>query len=109
MSATIDCKPFRIHCEAAGSGALDVCAERTSTSFGQQVLRNGHAQLWDFVLVLAQQGSDGTLKTRVLLCHPDWDDPLEIASIESSPENLNVRVGTEEPVRSNREPVTKCS
>ena len=81
-------------------------ADGVSVRVSQTITRAGIDQMWDFVLVLAQQGSDGTLRTRVLLCHPDWDDPLEIASIESTPENLNVRVGTDDPVPSNQQIVT---
>ena len=45
---------------------------------------NGRQQLWDFILVLANRDRDGTLRTRVLLCHPDWDEPVEIAEVQSN-------------------------
>ena len=89
-------KPFRIHCDAATAGALDVRADRASIAFGQEVLRNGAQQVWDFVLVLADQ-KDNRLTTRILLCHPDWDEPLEVASIESNGESLKVGLGQSEP------------
>src|SRR5438045_2541382 len=97
---------FRIRCDTGASGVFDAGANRVSAAVGQNISRDGTQQMWDFLVVLSQQGSDGTLRTRVLLCHPDWDDPLEIASIESTPENLEVRIGREEPVPSNRPPVT---
>ena len=84
-------KPFRIHCDASAEGALDVRADRASVAFGQTVLRNGCRQVWDFILVLAEQ-SENLLTTRVLLCHPDWDEPLEVASIRSDGETLRIEL-----------------
>ena len=69
----------------------------------QQILRDGIEQMWDFLLVLSKRERNGKLSTRVLLCHPHWDDPLEIALIESDSENWDVRLGREDPVRSNRQ------
>ena len=54
--------------------------------------------MWDFVLVLSDR-KDGLLTTRVLLCHPDWDEPLEIAAVESDPEKMKVQVtGSQAPM-----------
>ena len=85
-------KPFRVQCNAAEFGALDVSGERASVICGQTILRNGVQELWDFVLVLANRTEDGTLTTRVLLCHPDWPEPQEIVSIHSNPQTISVRI-----------------
>ena len=88
---------FRIHCDAAGSAGLDVGADQASIILGQKVQRNGTQELWDFVLILAKKGDNGQLETRIVLCHPDWDDPIELASIESSRGALKVELARDEP------------
>lgn len=97
---------FHIRCDAGASGAFNATCDRVSVSVAQRIFRKNSEEMWDFVSVLAHRGSDGTLKTRVLLCHRDWDDPLELASIESNPENLKVRFGSEDPVTSNSRGIT---
>ena len=91
-------RPFSVHCDARSSGLLEVGANRLSVSIAQRIFRDGSEEMWDFVVVLAKQGSDGTLKTQVLLCHPQWDDPVELVSIESNSHDVTVRLGNENPV-----------
>ena len=38
--------------------------------------------MWDCILLVAKREADGTLKTQVLLCNPEWDEPMEVANIE---------------------------
>ena len=97
---------FHLHCDAETAGALDTSADRISVAVGQTILRDDTQQMWDFLLVLSKRERNGKLSTRVLLCHPHWDDPLEIALIESDSENWDVRLGREEPARSNPPGVT---
>ena len=84
--------PFAVRCEASPEGSLSVASKQLSVSVAQAILRDGADQMWEFVLVLAQRGIDGDLKTRVILCHPDWDDPVELACIESNEEGLKVEL-----------------
>src|SRR5437763_6539157 len=80
---------FRVKCESNRTGGFSGFSDKASLTLGQCIARDGVQQIWDFVLVLADR--KGTrLTTRVLLCHPDWDEPFEIASIESNGENLKV-------------------
>ena len=81
---------FSVNCDAGGSGGLQTGSDHLSIKVGQTIFRNGLQEMWDFVLVLAQEGTDGELKTQILLCHPDWDDPVELACIESSREGVTV-------------------
>lgn len=41
--------------------------------------------MWDSVAVEGKEDQDGTLVVRVLVFNPDWDEPLQIASIRSRP------------------------
>jgi hypothetical protein len=97
---------FHLHCDADTAGGFNAITERVSVVVGQAIVREGAEQMWDFLLVLSKLEANGTLATRVLLCHPDWDDPLEIALIESNSETWDVRLGREEPVRSNGQSIT---
>jgi hypothetical protein len=72
-------------------------------TLGQRIVRNGAEQLWDFVLVLAKQEGDGTLSTRVLLCHPDWNEPLQVVSIQSTSAGIKLSIAEPELVVGNHE------
>lgn len=81
--------PFSIRCNGGTEGSLSVTTRKLSVTIAQRIVRGGIDQMWDFLLVLADR--KGTqLTTRVLLCHPDWDEPVEVASIESNGGNLKV-------------------
>lgn len=64
---------------------------KLSVTIAQKILYSGVEQMWEFVLVLSDVES-GLLTTRVLLCHPDWPEPQEIACVESSPHSFHLRV-----------------
>lgn len=70
---------------------LHVSAERLSVTIGQKVVRAGIEEIWDSVLVLSDT-SDGLLITRVLLCHPSWTEPQEVARVESDLRNINIEI-----------------
>ena len=82
----IDSKEFFLHCDAGSAGLFVAHPDRLSLTVSQRILREGTEQMWDCLLVLCNREVDGTLRTRVLLCNPDWDEPLEIANIQSRPE-----------------------
>jgi hypothetical protein len=62
----------------ASGASLDV-------SVSQRILRNGREEMWDSVRVQAKKELDGTLTIRVVVFNPDWDGPLQVACIQSSP------------------------
>ena len=72
-------------------------------TLGQRIVRDGAEQLWDFVLLLAKRENDGALSTRVLLCHPDWAEPQEIVSIQSTTAGIQVSIAKPELAPGNRE------
>ncbi|MCI0724756.1 MAG: hypothetical protein L0338_38205 [Acidobacteria bacterium] len=86
--------PFRIECDAGESGRLCSFAKRASITVGQRILRDGAEEMWGSLVVLCHEEDDGALVIRVVLCHPDWDEPREIAVIRSSQKDapLGVRI-----------------
>jgi hypothetical protein len=76
-------KPFLIKCDAGESGQLCSSTQHASITVGQRILRDGAEEMWDSVVVLCQEEQDGALAIRVVLCHPDWDEPREIACLRS--------------------------
>jgi len=86
----VDETGFRIRCEGNRAGSFLASTDKLTVTVGQRIVRNGIREMWDFVFVSAEQSIDGQLKTRILLCHPDWDDPVELACIESNREGVTV-------------------
>lgn len=78
-------QPFAIRCNGGSAGNFCAGSDRLSVTVSQQIVTKGKEEMWDFVAVHSSQQPDGTLNTRVLLCHPDWDEPLEIVNIASRP------------------------
>jgi hypothetical protein len=101
MSKHASATAFQVRCDAGQSGSLLASTDYISITIGQSVRRDGTEQMWDFVLVLAKRGSDGALTTRILLCHPEWAEPLEVASVQSCPVGIDLRIANREPVPGN--------
>lgn len=76
-------RPFYVKSDAGAAGSFSASADQIFVTVSQRVLRDGKEQIWDCVVVHSNTELDGTLRTRVLLCNPDWDEPLEIANVES--------------------------
>jgi hypothetical protein len=76
---------FRVNCDADKSGRFLVETDSLWVRVGQRVLRDGTQQIWDSVTVEGKKEPDGTCVVRVLVFNPDWDEPLQIASIRSRP------------------------
>ncbi|MGB6875384.1 MAG: hypothetical protein WBD87_05065 [Candidatus Acidiferrales bacterium] len=47
--------------------------------------------MWDSVAIESTAEQDSTLVLRVIVFNPDWDEPLQIASIRSRPQHLESR------------------
>lgn len=79
---------FEVRCHAEGAGHLEVCSGSVSVRVGQRVRREGKEEFWGSLLVECKEQDDGSLTVEVVVCHPDWDEPVRIALIESSlPQN----------------------
>ena len=80
-----DNRKFEVECSAGEAGGLSVGSEFVSVKVGQRVRRGGIDQMWHSIGVLAKEDEGGNLVIRVLVFHPDWAEPLQIASIKSRP------------------------
>ena len=46
-------------------------------------------EIWESVGVEGKEQPDGSLLVRILIFNPDWDEPLQIASIQSRPDDAD--------------------
>jgi hypothetical protein len=74
---------FQVQCEAGASGRFRVGTDALSVAVGQRIARNGRAEIWDSVIVQCSEEEEGSDVVRVLLCNPDWNEPLQIACVRS--------------------------
>jgi len=88
----MDDHKFEVHCDAGDAGRLDARTNSVSVRVGQRVRRNGTMQTWDSVIILCEEAQNGTLSAKVIVCHPDWDQHLQIAHIQSLAKEPNPSV-----------------
>ncbi len=88
-SARQDCRKFEVRCHAGNAGHLEVASDAVSVKIGHRIRREGKEEFWGSLLVECKEQDDGSLAVEVVVCHPDWDEPLRIASIHSNPSNEN--------------------
>ena len=84
-SAVVNQFGFRLGCREGEAGRLRVDAESVWVTVGQYIRRHGSSEMWESVAVEGKREQDGTLVVRVMVFNPDWDEPLQIASIRSHP------------------------
>ena len=80
---------FLVDCDASPAGRFRATAGSAWIKVGQRVRRHGAQEMWDSVAVEGKEEEDGTLVLRVIVFNPDWDEPLQIASIRSRPRDLD--------------------
>jgi|SRR5580704_8165961 hypothetical protein len=93
-STTHDCRKFEVRCHAGNAGHLEVASDAVSVKVGQRIRREGKEEFWGSLLVECKEQDDGSLAVEVVVFHPDWDEPLRIASIQSSPPDGNLERST---------------
>jgi hypothetical protein len=93
-SARQDCRKFEVRCHAGNAGHLEVVSDAVSVKIGQQIRREGKEEFWGSLLVECKEQDDGSLVVEVVVFHPDWDEPLRIASIQSNPSDGSVEKPT---------------
>jgi hypothetical protein len=76
---------FQVSCRATNENRLCVGTDSLSVTVSQRVRRDADEEMWESVGVYAQEDEDGSLVVRVLVFNPDWDEPLQIATIRSRP------------------------
>jgi len=72
---------FHVDCDAGEGGSLRTTADSLSISAGQQIRRGQDVETWNSVLIYSKQEVDGSLSLRILIFHPDWEEPLQIESL----------------------------
>lgn len=80
---------FEVQCCADEGGTLHVGTESLSVQIGQRVFRDAADEMWHSVGVYAREDDHGDLVIRVLVFNPDWEEPLQVASITSRPRDGN--------------------
>lgn len=76
---------FHVSCDAGSAGQFQAEPDSVWVRVGQRVMRRGVREMCDSVAVESTAQRDGTLVVRVIIFNPDWDEPLQIASIQSRP------------------------
>lgn len=80
-----DDRKFEVQCDAGDAGGLRICAESITVKIGQRVRWVGNEEMWESVNIHCESGKDGSLSVKVMACHFDWDEPRQIALIQSKP------------------------
>ena len=78
-----------VDCDAGQVGSFRANTESVWIKVGQRVRRNETQEIWESVAVEGKEQPDGSLLVRVLIFNPDWDEPLQIASIQSRPDDAD--------------------
>jgi hypothetical protein len=79
---------FRVRCDAGNMGQFLAETDSLLVRIGQRIGRRGTEETWDSVAIGSTAQQDGTLVMRIIVFNPDWDEPLQIASIRSRPQDL---------------------
>src|SRR5260370_31130218 len=78
-------KQFRVCCQAENKNRFSVETESLSVRVSQCIRRGASEEMWDSLVVYAEEDEEGILVVRVLVFNPDWEEPLQIATIRSRP------------------------
>jgi hypothetical protein len=89
QSAKQPCGKFEVRCHAGNAGHLEVASDSVSVRIGQRICREGKQELWGSLLVECKEQGDGSLAVEVVVFHPDWDEPVRVASLQSRPCGLS--------------------
>src|SRR5260370_18168975 len=89
LNAGRDCRKFEVRCHAGDAGHLEVASASVSVRIGQRICREGKQELWGSLLVECKEQDDGSLAVEVVVFHPDWDEPVRVASLQSRPCGLS--------------------
>lgn len=77
---------FQVNCDAGDQGQLRVASESLVVNVGQTIVRDGRAEIWDSVIIKCSEEPDGSCTVHVLLCNPDWEEPMQLACLRSYPD-----------------------
>ena len=76
---------FEVTCDAGRAGQFCALTESLCVQIGRRFHWNGGVgpQTWDSILVTCGRGDDGSLDIQILLFHPDWAEPRQMAFINA--------------------------
>ena len=77
-------RKFEIRCDASPNGQLHVKSQALSVAISQVISDGQIQESWQSVLIICEESPDGSLSTKIIVCHPDWDQNLQIACIKSA-------------------------
>ena len=80
---------FQVNCDAGDHGQLRVASESLVVNVGQTIVRDGRTEIWDSVIIRCSEEPDGSCTVNVLLCNPDWEEPMHLACLRSSPDTCS--------------------
>ena len=75
-------RTFQVDSTASPVGSFRAGADSVSVTISQRIRRLGGEEMWDSVIIQCKEESD-VPTVRVLVCHPGWDEPLQVACIRS--------------------------
>jgi hypothetical protein len=78
-----------VDCEAGEWGSLRTTADSIYISAGQQIRQGQDVETWNSVAIYSKQEEDGSLSLRIIIVHPDWEKPLQIACLRSRPQDAS--------------------
>jgi hypothetical protein len=79
----MDDRTFEVRCNASHDGQLQVKTHALSVAVSQLVSRGKTREMWQSILVFCEETEDHCLVTKIIVCHPDWDQNLQIACVRS--------------------------
>lgn len=88
ISLTPPSPGFRVSCDAGNTGKFQAETDSLWVRVAQRIRRRDREEMWDSLAIQSTAEQDGTLVLRVIVFNPDWDEPLQIASIRSRPQDL---------------------
>ena len=77
---------FQVNCNAGEHGQLRVASESLVVNVGQTIVRDGRTEIWESVIIKCSEELDGSCTVHVLLCNPDWEEPMQLACLRSYPD-----------------------
>ena len=77
-----DQRAFQVDCSAIPVGSFRAGADLVSVAIGQRITRVEGEEMWESVVVRCKdEGNE--LCVEVLVFHPGWDKPLQMACVRS--------------------------
>lgn len=80
---------FHVECDAGQRGCLRTTTDTLSIDAGQQIRRGEDVVTWNSVSIFSKQEADGTLSLRIIIFHPDWEEPIQVACLRSWPQDAS--------------------